>query len=353
MKAFHLEQKKAETELTVESLRLPTQEELDEHFDEVSLLPDQVSLACFRDIDEETFDGDWEDGTWGSNPFDAEFVLIIPVAVVEEPVSVGNTYLLKGVPFTAISEHELLCATFTDYVSPYDGVSTYKEFLGLTDPGQFLGEEYVKYTLKDSDDAREDEEEEEEEVEYLSIQDLSTFETVKFGPYEWLVLNQNEKGKLLITKEAVASRPYNGELVDCTWETCSLRKWLNDEFLKDFSKKEQGQILETVVKNEDNPKKGTKGGNNTKDKAFLLSIGEAYRLFDNDAARICIPNAKAKEQGVYTDKQGACLWWLRSPGYSSYDAALIYFDGDVYRKGLCVNSDDSGVRPALWVKSDS
>ena len=153
MKVFRLEPKKTAAELTVKSLRLPTQEELDEHFDEVSLLNQRVDISCFWDIDEETFDDEdnWEDGTWGANPFDSNFVLIVPVAVVEETLSVGDTYLLKGVPFTAISEHDLLCATFTDYIGAYDGISTYKEFLGLTDPGHFLGEEYVKYTLEDYD----------------------------------------------------------------------------------------------------------------------------------------------------------------------------------------------------------
>ena len=79
------------------------------------------------------------------------------------------------------------------------------------------------------------------------------------------------------------TKPYNEEWTDVTWETCTLRTWLNEDFYTTaFSKKERGYIAETLVKNEDNPEYGTVGGNDTRDKVFLLSIGEATTYFDPD-----------------------------------------------------------------------
>lgn len=85
------------------------------------------------------------------------------------------------------------------------------------------------------------------------------------------------------------------------------------------------------MKNEDNPKYGIEGGNDTKDKVFLLSIEEVLRYFDPDPD-VCDParqakvTAYAKAQGgvVYskaefgwyntTDCDGNGFWWLRSSG---------------------------------------
>ena len=65
-----------------------------------------------------------------------------------------------------------------------------------------------------------------------TLQDLSNYETAKFGPYEWLVLDRSEAGMLLLTKEGIACRPYHEEFEEVTWEKCSLRSWLNGEFME-------------------------------------------------------------------------------------------------------------------------
>lgn len=60
-----------------------------------------------------------------------------------------------------------------------------------------------------------------------------------------------------------------------TWENCTLRAWLNDEFLATaFTEEEQRMIQTSIVSNEDNPKFNTEGGSETEDKIFLLSIEE-------------------------------------------------------------------------------
>lgn len=92
---------------------------------------------------------------------------------------------------------------------------------------------------------------------------------------EWLVLAKETDKMLVISKYGIDCKPYNEEWEDVTWETCTLRTWLNDEFYNTaFSSKEQKKIAETKVVNDDNPISGAKGGNDTKDKVFLLSMDE-------------------------------------------------------------------------------
>jgi hypothetical protein len=42
-------------------------------------------------------------------------------------------------------------------------------------------------------------------------------------------------------------------------------------------------------------------------------------------------------------------WWLRSPGYHGFDAALVCNDGDVSVSGYDVKHSSVSVRPALWL----
>lgn len=50
-------------------------------------------------------------------------------------------------------------------------------------------------------------------------------------PIEWEVLGTDSNGTLLVSRYILDCQPYNTEYVDVTWETCSLRAWLNDDFL--------------------------------------------------------------------------------------------------------------------------
>ena len=46
-------------------------------------------------------------------------------------------------------------------------------------------------------------------------------------------------------------------------------------------------------------------------------------------------------------------WWLRSPGYYQFSAALVGTDGSVNFYGNYVRDSDSAIRPALWINLDS
>ena len=102
-----------------------------------------------------------------------------------------------------------------------------------------------------------------------------------------------------------------------------------------------------------NPSYSTDPGRNTTDKVFLLSITEANKYFGSDDARQCAGTAYCYAQGAYkNDKNGNCWWWLRSPGFHSFCAAIVGNDGDI-DNGPGVNIDISAVRPALWINLDS
>ena len=171
------------------------------------------------------------------------------------------------------------------------------------------------------------------------------------SPIEWLVLDVKENEALIISRYALDCKQYHdGEQI--TWENCSLRKWLNSDFLKSaFSEDEANSILVSNVKNDDNSVYSTRGGNDTKDHVFCLSIAEAKQYFSSDEDRKCEPTAYVRKQGVYIDN-GCCLWWLRSPGGVQKSAAIVCADGSLRLGGNSINYVASAVRPALRIICD-
>ena len=169
---------------------------------------------------------------------------------------------------------------------------------------------------------------------------------------EWQVLAVEEGRALVISKYGLDAKPYNEKRTSVTWETCTLRTWLNGEFYNSaFSEEEKVQIQEVRVKNPKNPTYRTKGGDNTTDRIFLLSIEEAIRYFADNEGRKCQPTTYAKNNGAYLSESagGMTWWWLRSPGADGNYAAVITTDLDVYTPGRNVNYTAGSVRPAFWL----
>lgn len=211
-----------------------------------------------------------------------------------------------------------------------------------------------------------------------AAQDVSVGSYVTFGTYpqtaegndntpiEWLVLGVDGDRAFLLSRYALDAKPYHSEHTEITWEECTLRAWLNGEFLnRAFSEKEQAAILLTDVDNSREQSFGNEyiranSGNDTQDKVFLLSYAEArdylglVRL-QPDARVECAPTAYADEQGawvsgIYTtvDGEPAGLWWLRTSSSRKYYAS--YVGGkDAFNHGHDVDNKQMGIRPALWV----
>ena len=175
----------------------------------------------------------------------------------------------------------------------------------------------------------------------------------KKTPIEWRVLAKNGEKALLITEKGIDCKRYNEGGRDTTWEKCTLRKWLNNEFITAaFSEEERKKIMTANVKAEKNPSCNTNPGNDTQDKLFCLSIQEAKKYFKSDEERECAVTEYAKGKGAY-EVADFCWWWVRSPGNSQHSAACVYNDGGVYEYGIFVLDGSYAVRPALWINLES
>ena len=153
----------------------------------------------------------------------------------------------------------------------------------------------------------------------------------------WQVLEVNTKKKtvLVIADECICNRSYNEEWEDITWEECTLRQWLNGEYFeKTFSDKEKEAIIECKIKTPKNAKYKTKGGADTKDKIWLLSIDELNKYF----------------KVIKNSNTGS--WWLRSPGSDQKCASYAFSDVVIRNEGNCVYIE-WGVRPAFLLNLNS
>ncbi len=194
---------------------------------------------------------------------------------------------------------------------------------------------------------------------------------ISFGSYEWRILEVQKNTALIITEYIIEQRAYHNAYKDITWADCSLRKYLNNEFYDRFSAAEKSRIIPVLNKNPDNQWYGTKGGTDTQDSIFLLSIEETVcRYFGDSSSKLYSPgknqrywferkdkNNSKRIARLESRKEGSWWWWLRSPGRVSIKAVYIHGDGNIGIQGnniLKGNISDGeckgGVRPALWLK---
>ena len=185
---------------------------------------------------------------------------------------------------------------------------------------------------------------------YYQWADSASWHYFRYEPIKWRVLSTDGNQALLLSDIALDDQRYHTASESVTWETSTLRSWLNGygawsnqqsvdyrqkNFLGSaFTASEQAAIISTSLENADNLSDGTEGGNNTTDKIFLLSESNVWNTDTakahgfvkdyntHDEARRCQSSAYAKAMGMYsrtdTAYAGNGLWWLRSPG--SYGA---------------------------------
>ena len=219
---------------------------------------------------------------------------------------------------------------------------------------------------------------------------------IKFGDYKWRVLDVQDNRALIISEEILFQKPYHSTENPITWENCSLRKYLNNEFYNTFNKKEKERIYK--VSNIDNHDLGKY----QKQKYFQnFSItelenlknmelyeddddddynNEVYDPYDEEIANddyIFKASSKPEKKNIYIplprygnptqdmifllsiteykkyyskkvigSDNNSDFEWLRSPGVTNYEAA------EIYRDDVCTHTlitENNGVRPALWI----
>ena len=179
----------------------------------------------------------------------------------------------------------------------------------------------------------------------LCSESLGAFRELEFGRYHsdsrslspivWLVLDENEDSQLLITRDCIDQLPYNERRANVTWENCTLRTWLNGEFLSTaFTPEEQARIL---------PSSGV----------FVLSREEVLQFMPDEASRQTSPTPYARNRGVYSNARGLCAWWTRTLERDRSQAVYLSSYGSFGRGGHYVDDDVIGVRPAVWVRPNT
>ena len=193
--------------------------------------------------------------------------------------------------------------------------------------------------------------------------EISTWDTIYFGnywqsdnngdgladrsdakePLLWRVLDVKDNNAIILADKGVDCQPFNVENTSVTWESCSLRNWLNTSFFNDaFNEEEKSSVQVSSVVN--------KTGNNTEDKVYILSSGEAY----NDSfgfnskypyyseTRVTQPTDYAIENGAH--RQG--WWWVRS--FDNSRPLAIHSDDEYLHWGY-PNSSIEIIRPVLKI----
>lgn len=220
---------------------------------------------------------------------------------------------------------------------------------------------------------------------------------------KWIVLEKEQDKVLLLSHHVIDCKCFNDDGTPCTWETCSLRKWLNNEFYNDaFSAEEKDKILTTYVNSNEyvNDICNYPVGNNTEDKIYCLSREESIKYFGNAVeyehkigktkyqfelnmkslststsyarnvnnygyqlsqldedelnkfADVWVDALNRDENyrtAVVKSMRNIAPYWLRTLSVDNDYACAIKANGDleVFNEVNCV---DIGVRPLMWVK---
>ena len=218
---------------------------------------------------------------------------------------------------------------------------------------------------------------------------------VTFGKYEqdgdltngpedivWILGDFNEDGKrYLVSKYALDCQPYHTDKYchTTTWETSSIREWLNNDFKNAaFSSEELKWLAATTVEKEYNSYWDTSGNNDTTDYVFLPSMNEfdSYGIrsmdFENsnmmaDRRLICEPTQYAINQGApyqqFTAAEGSnynnlygyyditgmkgTTWWLRDTSMDKTRKSFVSIFGELGKDYYDNQDSKFAIRPVI------
>ncbi len=173
------------------------------------------------------------------------------------------------------------------------------------------------------------------ELEQDHVKQTKIGKVVSFGRVRWRVLDHKDGKTLLLKDKAIGSTPFNENGGKTTWESSSVREWLNSSFLKEtFYNGEKNLIEKTTVTNTPNSAYKTDAGKDTVDQIFLLSYDEVVRYYD-------------------AIHHTATCWWLRTPGATNSSMCFVYRDKTIMDYGYEVSNQKITVKPAIWVDTES
>lgn len=173
--------------------------------------------------------------------------------------------------------------------------------------------------------------------------------TIRYGTYEqdgdasngaeeieWIILDMKDGKALVISKYALAAKPYHNKNTSVNWETCSLRAWMNGEFYNAaFSETDKAAVSETEL------------SETVKDHVFALSYDEVKKYKGDGNYKICLPAPTIAENVQKIYGSDTCAWWLRS--YGTGGPQVVSWDGSTVAFGWSEDKNDVGARPAMWI----
>ena len=168
-------------------------------------------------------------------------------------------------------------------------------------------------------------------------------------PIEWKILTVKDGNALLLSDKSLDCQPFIDSSDDYgTWYHSTLRKWLNEDFMKTaFSKQEQQKMITSTISTPPNPTYGTLGGQDTKDKLFLLSIDEVETYFPEKQNRFSLPTQQLEDTilSEFLPRNG---WYLRSPGMTAGLISCVSTVGEINMVGKYAENRME-IRPAMWI----
>ena len=237
-----------------------------------------------------------------------------------------------------------------------------------------------------------------EEKVFLSnqINQKNEGDTIFFGNYEqnnnladgkeaieWIILKKDSSNNsaILISKYILDCLPFNGFSENVTWETSSLRHYMNSNMLNEmFNSIEQKCIFPTFLLNSRNLFNNAYSGEATYDLIFIPGIDEMLAFFYNDnfvneariqeltkpnENRVCLATEYAINRGVRVLGVGkkypkAGNYFLRTSGlpgrriwfsdvYADYFQSFVSENGEIKPDGTGINSLDDGIRPMVQI----
>ncbi|MDE5780471.1 MAG: hypothetical protein K2I03_03210 [Lachnospiraceae bacterium] len=199
---------------------------------------------------------------------------------------------------------------------------------------------------------------------YYNWEDDTTYHYFRYEPIKWRVLKTDGDSAMMLSDIVLDDREYNTEYEDTTWETSTIRSWLNgynaDMNQEGINYSSSNFIDSAFTIQERSAILDTNGVDNTIDKLFLLSESEICTkeaktygfspdYFVHDISRGSKSSDYAKAMGVFssTSYKGNCSWWLHSSCDHSNYAAHVGYNGCVDTYCTTVKYNKNGVRVAL------
>ncbi len=189
---------------------------------------------------------------------------------------------------------------------------------------------------------------------FLGVYEQDDHEENGPEPIEWIVLDKRGDRSLLMCRYGLDCICFNTAEAFVTWDQSTILTWLNSTlYYSAFNGAERAMLLTSEQKTDTNPFFDTDPGAVTTERLFLPNIAQTVKYLPAEEDRLCIATPYAASRGAIVDKQsGACIWWLRSPGFDASTATRVLLDGRINYCGYRVHSKRQAVRPFVWVTFD-